>query len=255
MKRLVITGLACPPQPWKDWLGDRPGQQFVPIREVFTHTSSCDPREMSRYITRRIEEYDPDSILCHDMGVPLTLLSLLRLNRKGICRNARVTLFNGAFRKINLLKATHPFRVQFMTDKKAIQILENQGGIVDRELVPHLPKIRAMYRLIILYGMTERVGSLVGLDGLVGFGDRSSLTTPIQIIASRNDPFIPFDSILQLKSDLNPKCFTELDYGHFPYTVDPGKVLPLIDDFESKFRAPNGKEQLLRTPPPSRTLW
>lgn len=254
MKRLVITGLACPPEPWKKFLGDSPEQRIIPIREVFRNTSSSDPRELSRYITKEIEAFGPQSLICHDMGVPLTLLSLLRLNRQGKCLDTRVTLFNGAFRRVNLFKANHPFRIQVMGIKKAIRELKARGGKVDYHLASYLSRIRAMFRMIIIYGMSEKIGCLIGLDGLVGFSDRYLLTAPIQIIASRNDPFIPFDSILQLKRDIRPKKFYEIEYGHFPYTADPSKILPLIEEFEFEGAILSGKKGESQDIRPSRML-
>lgn len=238
MKRLVITGLPCPPEAWEGFLGKHPGQRILPIREVFDHTGSCDPREMSRYVTREIESFQPDSLIAHDMGVPFTVLSLLRLNKRGKCLNTRITLFNGAFRRLNVLKANHPFRLQVMSLKRATREVESRGGEVDRELHKYMPRIRAMYRLVILYGLGEMVGYRLGLDQLVGFGGRSNLKAPIQIIASRRDPYIPFEAIEQLARDVSAVRLVEREYGHFPYSVDPGEILPLIEEFEAGRAAP-----------------
>src|SRR5690606_18974930 len=114
------------------------------------------------------------------------------------------TLFNGAFRRVNLLKANHPFRVQLWSQKKAIRVVQRFGGEVDTGLEPFLPRIRSMYRILIFFGITEKIGNLVGLDDLVGFPDRGALAAPFQIIASANDPFIPWESIETLREDLEP---------------------------------------------------
>lgn len=232
MKRLVITGLPCPVEAWESFLGARKDQRILPFREVLEHCDSSDPRELSRYVTQQIEMFRPQSIVAHDMGVPLTVLSLLRLNKRGKCLDTRVTFFNGSFRGVNLLKANHPFRIQVMTRKKAIREVESRGGKVDLGLAPHLGRIRAMYRLIMLYRLGESLGSWLGLDELVGFADRSKLKAPIQIIASPNDPYIPFDAVEGLARDVSAVRVVERAYGHFPYTADPRTILPLIESFE-----------------------
>jgi hypothetical protein len=232
MRRLVITGLPCPAEAWEGFLGARKGQRILSFREVLEGTASSDPRELSRFVTSQIEAFRPDSIVAHDMGVPLTVLSLLRLNKKGKFLDTRVTFFNGSFRRVNLLKANHPFRIQVMSQKQAIREVESRGGQVDLGLTPYMGRIRAMYRLIVLYRLGETVGSWLGLDELVGFADRRLLRAPIQVIASRNDPYIPFEAVRQLAEDVSALRFTERSYGHFPYTADRRAILPLIEEFE-----------------------
>lgn len=232
MKRLVITGVPCSAEAWEAFLGPHGNQRILTFREVLENSESSDPREMSRYVTREIEAFRPDSVVAHDMGVPLTVLSLLRLNKRGKFLDTRVTFFNGSFRRVNLLKANHPFRIQFMTRKRAIREVESRGGSVDLGLAEHMGRIRAMYRLILLYRLGESLGSWIGLDDLVGFTDRSGLKAPIQIIASRNDPYIPFAAVEGLARDVSATRFVERAYGHFPYSADPRSLLPLIESFE-----------------------
>lgn len=232
MKRLVVTGLACPPETWTKFLGSEKGQRIIPLYEVFENTPSADLREMSRYITKQIEDFSPDSIIAHDLGVPLTLISLLRLKNRGMPLKAKITLFNGAFRNFNVLRATHPFRVQWLSLRKAIREIETHGGQVDLRLKKHIAKIRSMYRYIILYVLKERAGHWLGIDELLGFPSKLCFKNNIQIIASASDPYIPKESLAQLKDDCAPKRYFELDYGHFPYSKPSSEILPLIREFE-----------------------
>ena len=238
MRRLIITGLPCPKEAWEDFFGPSENHTFLPIREVFENCDSPDPREMSRYVTSRIRELKPESLICHDMGVPLTLMSLLRLNKKGESLNTVVTLFNGAFRRVNLLKANHPFRIQFMRSQRAISEVVARGGQVDDGLRPYLSRIRAMYRLIILYGLAEKLSSVAGLNDFAGFSERNYLSCPIQLIASANDPYIPFDSVLQLRDDVRASSFHETSYGHFPYNGDRREIMSSIERFEQAYHQP-----------------
>lgn len=233
MKRLVITGLPCPSSTWERFLGERPGQRIIPIREVFENCDSPDPRQMSRYITREMERFRPDSILCHDIGVPLALLSLLRLQRRDTTFRPRVTMFNGAFRRVNLLKANHMIRMQFMTKKRAIADVLARGGSVDLELKQHMPRIRAMYRLMVMFRIGEQISHALGLDELLGLGGERRLKTPIQVIASPDDPYLPIETVRRLGEDVAARRYHEVSYGHFPYSVPRERILPLVEEFES----------------------
>lgn len=232
MKRLVITGLPCPPETWEAFLGKHKNQRIMPIYEVFENSSSADLREMAKYVATRIEKEKPESILCHDLGVPLTLLALMRLSKRGRLPNVKVTLFNGAFRKVDPFKANHPFRIQFMTRARAVKEVESRGGRVDLRLKKHLARIRSMYRLIILFGVAEKLTAALGLDELIGAPERLPLRVPMQMIVSTNDPYIPYASLEQLRKDCAVKRFFELEYGHFPYTLPAKRILPLIEEFE-----------------------
>jgi predicted alpha/beta hydrolase family esterase len=233
-KRLVITGLACSPEVWEKFLARHKGQRILPIAEVFENCPSPDLREMAKYVASQIEAYQPDSIIAHDVGVPLTMLSLSRLRRKGKSLPKKVTFFNGAFRHYDVFKAPHAFRVQFMSARRAVQEVQREGGKIDPRLKKHLPRIRAMYRMIILFSLTEKISSLLGLDEFLHVNHKTPVKVPVQvqIIASRNDPYIPYEAVQHLRKDLKPRRFIEMDYGHFPYSIDRKSIVPLVEEFE-----------------------
>lgn len=233
MKRLVITGLPCSSDSWEAWLGKDDEQRILPLIEVLDNTSSPDLRVMANYVANVIKEYNPESILCHDFGVALTLIALMKLERRGTPCRAKVTVFNGAFRKVDVFKANQAFRVQLMSYKKAVREVEAAGGSVDPRLRPYLPRIRAMYRLIIYYSLTEKLQQWLGLDQFVGFGSRPQLQVPMQIIASEDDPYIPSESIEQLRRDFGPRRVVKLNYGHFPYSRSRAEILPIVKEFEA----------------------
>jgi pimeloyl-ACP methyl ester carboxylesterase len=232
MRRLIVTGLPCPPEVWENFMGHRTEQRILPLLEVLDNTDSSDLRVMSRYVSDVIESFGPQSIVCHDFGVPLTLLALLRLKKKGRLPNIKLTLFNGAFRKVDVFQANHAFRAQWMTYRKAVKEIESAGGEVDQRLKRHFPRIRAMYRRIILYSLTEKLQALLGLGDFAGHGEKPLLKTQTQMILSPNDPYIPAESLEQLRRDFPPERRIEIPYGHFPYSIESKSVLPLIEDFE-----------------------
>jgi hypothetical protein len=161
-------------------------------------------------------------------------MSLMRLRRQGIHWDTRLTIFNGAFRGVSLWKASHPLRLQWMSRSRAVREVENLGGRVDLGLVDHFDHVRAMYRYVMLYRLSETLTSFLGVDDLVGFPGRSRLAMPIQIIASKNDPVLPFDSVSQLAHDLYFPKWIEIEYGHFPYSVPRHQILPFITAFEAE---------------------
>lgn len=233
MKRLVVTGLPCPPETWEKFLGKRRNQRILPIFEVFENCTSSDPRQMAKYVAEVIDSYKPTSIVCHDLGVPLTIMALLRLSKRRPVK-AHVTLFNGAFRRVDTFKSSLPFRVQYISRKRAIREVEGRGGTVDLRLKKYLPRIRALYRYVILYGLSEKIAHTLGLDELIGTPNKFPLKLPIQMIVSPNDPYIPYGSIQQLKEDCSARRVIELDYGHFPYSLPRESVMPLIEEFEAR---------------------
>jgi len=232
MKRLVVTGLPCPPETWEKFLGKHRGQRILPIFEIFENCDSSDPRQMANYVADVIDSFRPDSIVAHDLGVPLTIMALLRISKRRPI-DTKVTLFNGALRRVDLFKANLPFRVQFMSRKRAIQEVEGAGGAVDLRLKKYLPRIRALYRYVILYGLTESITHTLGLDELIGNANKFPLKLPIQMIVSPNDPYIPYRSIKQLRDDCFAKRVVEVDYGHFPYSLPRDQILPFIESFEN----------------------
>ncbi len=232
MKRLVVTGIPCRPAAWEAFLGPSKHQRILSMFEIFENTQSSDPRQLAEYVQSQIEAYQPQSIVCHNMGVPLTILSLLRLRKRGVGLRTRLTLFDGAFRRVDVFRANQPLRIQFMSMNQAIREVESHGCQIDRRLEKHFGRIRAMYRMILLYGMVEKVSSSLGLEHFLGLPSRFPLRIPIQMIVSTNDPYIPADAITQLRIDCGVQRYFTTEYGHFPYTGDRSKILGLLDEFE-----------------------
>jgi pimeloyl-ACP methyl ester carboxylesterase len=201
------------------------------MREILDHTATSDLKDLAEYVAQAIEKYRPTSIVCHDMGVPLTLLALLRLKKKGKLPPARLTIFNGAFRHVSLLKARQPLRLQYTPVRKIVREVQENGGSVDLDLMRHVPRIRSFFRKLILHRLADKVTSAIGMDYLGKF-PRSGLGLPTQIIASPNDPYLPYEAVEQLRHDLSPEKFWEVEYGHFPYSVPAKKIRPLIENFE-----------------------
>lgn len=232
-KRLVIAGLPCPSDSWEKLLGKSDRQRIITMHEVLAGTNSSDPRELSRYITDELERERPTSLICHDLGVPLTLLALLRLKRRGTPLDMKLTIFNGAFRNVSLWRARQPLRMQWTPVRRVIREVERRGGQIDPRLMEYLPRIRAVYRMLILHRLADKMTSMIGFDYLGRFPKRAGLRIPTQIIASSNDPYLPYESMEQLREDLEPDRFVEMEYGHFPYSISGDRIRSLIETFEN----------------------
>ncbi|MCB0405783.1 MAG: hypothetical protein KDD51_13455, partial [Bdellovibrionales bacterium] len=222
VKRLVVTGLPCPPDAWENWLGKHKAgkkidQRIVSLFEVLDNTNSSDLREISKYVESQIEAFEPHSIVCHGFGVSMTLLSLMRLQRSGSFLNPSITIFNGALRGVSLFRANHPLRIQWLPYKRAAAEVLGHGGQVDLRLRAHMGRIRAMYRYIVMFNLVEGVASRLQLERMVGVSSTPALRMPMQMIVSPNDPYIPYDAIQQLRMDFRIKTYHEIPYGHFPY--------------------------------------
>jgi predicted alpha/beta hydrolase family esterase len=232
VNRLVVTGLPCPAVAWESFLGRVPGQKIVTMREVFENSASSDPRDLSLYITDLIQTLKPESIVCHGMGVPLTLLSLLRLERKGVSVQSKVTVFNGPFRKVKLGKRNPTLKIQWTPVKKIIREIRANGGEIDWELKPHLRKIKSMYRNVLMYRLTEKMTGFLGMDHFTGIPKRSGRKMALQVIASKNDPFLNLESMKQISRDFHTDRFITVEYGHYPYSGHRNDLRALVEEFE-----------------------
>lgn len=256
LRRLVVTGLPCPESRWETFLGEHPSQKILSFYQVLSDTHSCDLRDLSERVATELTVHCPDSLICHGFGVPLSLIALLRLHRRGVRLRPRVTLFNGALRKVDVFKATHPLRAQFLSKTRAIAEIEALGGAIDPRLAQHIPRIRAIYRMIIGYSLGEKFRSMLGLEDLFAFNFTATpLQIPMQMIVSPNDPYIPFAAIDQVRRDFSVGRFIEVKYGHFPYSVAREKILPLIEAFEQssvhlapQYSAPQAREARREAP-------
>lgn len=234
MKRLVVTGIPCTTQAWENFLGTQENQRILSGYEILENSRSSDPQVMAEYVADLIESFGAESIVCHGMGVPLTLLALLRLSKQGKGSDIRVTIFNGTFRTSDVVRSRYSWRLQFSTLKQAARLAERSGGSIDWRLGKHISNIRKMYRRMLVRGLVEQTGEWLGLSEVLGTDQRFPLKAPVQLIYSTNDPFLNVKRLRTIEGYLATKRSVDLDYGHFPYTAPREQVLPLIEEFENE---------------------
>lgn len=233
MKRLVVTGIGCSPRNWENWLGPHDDTVVLSLFDILKSTESNDLRDLARFVENHLEEGRPQSIICHDLGVPLVLMSLMRLERRGLPVSARVTLFNGTFRPLKLKQSSNPLRAQWMPFDKAVREIEAYGGHLDERLKPFQTRVRALYRKLVWISLHQSVKRILGLEELTRISGKPLTRSKIQIIASPNDPYIPIEMVHQLRADVSAERLVEVPYGHFPYTIPSEKLLPYVREFEA----------------------
>jgi predicted alpha/beta hydrolase family esterase len=221
LRRLIITGIACPKEPWESFFEAENHKgcenRVLSLADILDQTDSSDLTEMAKAVSREMESYHPDSIISHGFGVPLTLLALYELKKQRKEIPASLTLLNGAFRGLNVFKTSFPWKAQVLPYRRAIKLIQSHGGEIDYRLKPHIPKLRSVYRKMILNDILQKVQNFLGWHDMLGAQPHFRLPNPIQVIHSDNDPYIPESAAEQLAHDVRASRFLTLNYGHFPY--------------------------------------
>jgi pimeloyl-ACP methyl ester carboxylesterase len=137
---------------------------------------------------------------------------------------------NGAFRRFDLLKSSHPIRIQFKTFKQFKAITESMGGTVDPKFEQLYPHLKTIYQQVILSSLKNSLKR-----NLKTKTRPISISADIQVIGSENDPFIPKSSIHSLHSDLPNSVLVWKSFGHFPYShFSKMDIRKTILEFESE---------------------
>lgn len=240
--RLVVSGFPCAPAPWLDYFssGDQSGvrTEILSLAEVFSHTQGEDPRTLGRYAAQVIAAKKPDMIVAHDFGSMLAGIALLRLQKENDRGSAKhklpscVTFLSGAFRYFNVLKNTHPLKIQLHSVAGVWRILEAGGAKADEALKPHVPRIKKLYRLVAMNSVLEVVRRDIFKQEPKPF----NLSMPGQVIGSTNDPYMNWRAAECMARDLGINDVHWMAYGHFPYAVGTSgeEVLRMIRQFEAK---------------------
>lgn len=227
MKRLMISGFPCPPESWINFLGA--DTQVISFYDVLNATRSSDVVAWSRYIDSEIDRLDPESLVCHDYGGPMSLLALWRRQRKKKAQPRCVTILNTAFKDFDVFKNPHPFQIQILSWNRIVEMVEKSGGTADPRLETFLPQVKATYRRVIALSTLGKVASIVRAN----IDLKIELSSRIQIIASTNDPYIAKATMDHVARDFKVQLFRTINYGHFPYSSDRRhEVLESIHSFE-----------------------
>ncbi len=217
MKRLIIGGLPCPREAWEKLFPPREGieQLILPFYEVVAQVSdSCRFYDLVTPVKKAIEQFKPDIIVLHDLGVTLGILSILKIRKIDKSFRPWVVIFNGAFRGFNIFKAMHPFRIQFMPYESFQKEVDINHGEVDARFKEKYSNIKSLYRQII----AASIFSLITSPFKKQRQYQIEIGSSVLILASRNDPYIPFQCLKNIEQDFSNAKLKTIDYGHFPYS-------------------------------------
>jgi hypothetical protein len=225
--RLIISGFACPKEPWEEFLGDK-NHRIITFAEILKNTPKTNFLKSVNYVKDQIKAEKPNSIICHDFGTFLTLMALLKLKKENFPLEAKLTVFNGAFRGFDVLVATHPFKIQLMNYRKLKNVLQRAGAGVDPSYEELLPRVKNIYRQIILMSLINKFKDLFKTHKDLNI----DLGLDVQIIASKDDPFVPFSCMDLIGRDFKHRRFLIESYGHFPYITGKKQLRELVHEFE-----------------------
>jgi len=101
-----------------------------------------------------------------------------------------------------------------------------QGGEVDPRFKEKFSKIKYLYRQVI-------AGSLLSLMA-TPFKKKPTKTidlgSAVLILASKNDPYIPFYCMQNIENDFSNTSLKRIDYGHFPYSGNIEEIKKELHD-------------------------
>jgi pimeloyl-ACP methyl ester carboxylesterase len=231
MRRLVVTGYPCSEAPWRRLFPEE-DCRILTLAEVMERVESHDLRRMADVVQETIQAGNFRTVIAHDIGVTTTILALLRLLRRNEKAGPeKLVLFNGAFSHFSVFEAPHPLRIQLKSAAKVKAELARLGVEVDPRLMPRLPAVKKMYRLIIAASIEQSIRRLLGRKA-----NGPSLPVPTLILEGVDDPFIPRSSIDGLERLFSDVRRVQAYVGHFPYQDIAAGLRSLIDAFDGALR-------------------
>lgn len=227
-KRLVISGFPCPAKPWQEMFDDDLETKVLTFFEVLDAVKKPDFKLMGKFVASEIEGFKPTSIVCHDYGSPTTLMALMYMHKKKTLPQAKVTVFNGAFRDFNVLTNRHPIRLQFASWQLFSDKMSAAGFSYDERLEPYFGVIKGLYRRLAALSLLRQVQKVFRKDP----GLQLNLGIPMQMIFSPKDQYIDEEAMLGIKNDFCIESMHTVDYPHFPYIENKKASYDLVRQFE-----------------------
>jgi len=229
VKRLIVGGFPCSATAWEAIFPPCHEQQIIPFSDIFSSYDSSFT-SLIKCCHKIIQDFEPTSIILHDISVILGLLSLIRLQKQDYPITPKIILFNGAFRGFNVFKAPHPFKIQFISFEKMSSIVSSQGGEIDPYFHSQYKKIRKLYRQIIFGSIIAMLQEILSPK----VKKQIDLKNKILILASNNDAYIPYGCLERIRDEFAHTKIEPVNYGHFPYSsLDRSSIYRRVIDFEN----------------------
>lgn len=205
-------------------------QKIVPFFDIFSKNyQNRNFYDLVCVFKDIIQNYKPDEIYLHDISVTLGLLALIKINKSSQDPNfkPRIIIFNGAFRGFNVFKALHPLRIQWISFESFEKTVALHGGDVDLRFKLVFTNLRYLYRQLAFSSAISIIKNFFKSS----ITRKINLRCKILILASKTDPYIPFECLRFIERDFSNSELKIIDYGHFPYSGDIGMIREQINDF------------------------
>lgn len=244
MKRLIISGIPCTQQAWlKIFPAEENVEQkiisFIDVFDKFYYKNNK-ITDLVPFLFDVIQEFKPDQIILHDIGVTLGILALIKAKITNSASQQTVIIFNGAFNGFDVNKSTHPIRIQSMSYQDFEHEVQEQGGEIDPKYREHYPAIKLLYQQITEISKKkiadENENRLHHSFSKQENYPKINLGGKVFIIASQNDPYIHFECLEILEKTCVNSYLKVINYGHFPYSGDIKLLKTEIDRFHETTR-------------------
>lgn len=239
MKRLIIGGIPCSATAWSKLFPEEDGveQKIIPFFDVISrHYQKRNFSDLVYAIRIIIQEYKPDIVILHDIGVTLGLLALIKIKKihMNVDFKPSIIIFNGAFRGFNILQALHPLKIQWMSYKSFKNQVKLSGGQVDSRFASVFSDLKHLYRQLVIISVMSLLTNFFKMRN----AHPIEIKCPILILASPNDTYIPFDCMKFIERDFSNSVLKIIYYRHFPYSGDIQLIKKEIADFQLKINKP-----------------
>lgn len=226
MKRLILSGIPCVPEAWHKIfpIEENVQQRIIPFIDIFTKGFYKNKKllDLVPLVSDIIQDFLPDQIIMHDMGVTIGILSLISVLKKSRCLQHSIVIFNGAFGYFDVNKSNHPIRIQNMSYSDFEYEVRENGGEIDPKYRDHYVDIQQFYKELVeinkLHDVKMNIENLNKSSELIASRSKIDLGGKVLIIASQNDPYIYFECLESLGSTILNNHMEIINYGHFPYS-------------------------------------
>jgi len=226
MKRLILSGIPCIPEAWHKIfpIEENVQQRIIPFIDIFTKEFYKNKKllDLVPPVSDIIQDFLPDQIIMHDIGVTIGILSLISILKKSRCLQHSIVIFNGVFGYFDVNRSNHPIRIQNMSYTEFEYEVRESGGEIDPKYRDHYVDIQQFYKELIeinkLNAEKINIGTLNKSPELIVNRPKIDLGGRVLIIASQNDPYIYFECLESLASIILNSHVKIINYGHFPYS-------------------------------------
>lgn len=216
MNRLIITGFACCESSWEKSFSSLQ-LDIIPLNSLISKFGP-DLKAIIKGVKKILVKENYDTLILHDFGVTIGLAALTSLQKISSFKSPKIILFNGVFRGFNVFRSLHPVKVNIFPLSFVRNSIYESNGSMSEWYVSNYLSIRKIYRQVIFISCRELFLDIFTKE--LGRPLKIDLKTKIKFFYSKNDPFLTSVSIDQLLFDFENIQKVEIEYGHYPYSIE-----------------------------------